>query len=100
VRVPEPTRVRALEAAGVIDRYVAIANPAALGLGLSVFISISLKSQSKEALAEFERRIVEHAWCRQRRFAHARDCQLFERHCAHRRYVAKQWCAQRGQRHV
>jgi len=59
---PSPclTRVRALEAAGVIDRYVAIANPAALGLGLSVFISISLKSQSKEALAEFERRIVEH----------------------------------------
>ena len=59
---PSPclTRVRALEAAGVIDRYVAIANPAALGLGLSVFISISLKSQSKEALAEFERRIIEH----------------------------------------
>ena len=59
---PSPclTRVRALEATGVIDRYVAIANPAALGLGLSVFISISLKSQSKEALAEFERRIVEH----------------------------------------
>ena len=59
---PSPclARVRALESTGVIDRYVAIANPAALGLGLSVFISISLKSQSKEALAHFEQRISEH----------------------------------------
>lgn len=53
-------RVRALEADGVINRYVAIANPGALGLDLNVFISISLKSQSKEALAEFEQRISEH----------------------------------------
>ncbi|MGA0571307.1 Lrp/AsnC family transcriptional regulator [Variovorax sp. VNK109] len=52
-------RVKALEAAGVISRYVALANPKALGLGLSVFISISLKTQSKEALGEFERRISE-----------------------------------------
>ena len=59
---PSPclARVKAMEAAGVIDRYVAIANAAALGLGLTVFISISLRSQNKEALAEFERRIVEH----------------------------------------
>ena len=59
---PSPclARVRALEAAGVIDRYVALANAAALGLGLNVFINISLKSQSKEALAHFEQRISEH----------------------------------------
>ena len=59
---PSPclARVRALEAAGVIDRYVALANAAALGLGINVFISISLKSQGKEALADFERRICEH----------------------------------------
>ena len=59
---PSPclTRVRALEAAGVIDRYVAIANAAALGLGLNVFISISLKSQGKQALAHFEQCISEH----------------------------------------
>ncbi|MDP3709718.1 MAG: Lrp/AsnC family transcriptional regulator [Polaromonas sp.] len=59
---PSPclARVRALETAKVIDRYVAIANAAALGLGLSVFISISLRSQNKEALGEFERRIAEH----------------------------------------
>jgi Lrp/AsnC family transcriptional regulator, leucine-responsive regulatory protein len=59
---PSPclVRVKALESAGVIERYVALANAKALGLGLSVFINISLKSQSKEALAEFERRIAEH----------------------------------------
>jgi Lrp/AsnC family transcriptional regulator, leucine-responsive regulatory protein len=59
---PSPclSRVRALESAGVIERYVAIANPAALGLDLNVFISISLKTQSKESLADFERRISEH----------------------------------------
>jgi len=59
---PSPclARVRALESAGVIRHYVALADPKLLGLGLNVFISISLKSQSREALAEFERRIAEH----------------------------------------
>jgi Lrp/AsnC family leucine-responsive transcriptional regulator len=59
---PSPclARVKALESGGVIDRYVAIANAAALGLGLNVFISISLRTQSKESLADFERRIAEH----------------------------------------
>jgi Lrp/AsnC family transcriptional regulator, leucine-responsive regulatory protein len=59
---PSPclARVKALETSGVIDRYVAIANAAQLGLGLNVFISISLKSQNKESLAKFERRIAEH----------------------------------------
>jgi DNA-binding Lrp family transcriptional regulator len=59
---PSPclTRVKALEAEGVIQRYVALTDPKALGLGLNVFINISLKEQSKVALAEFERRIAEH----------------------------------------
>jgi Lrp/AsnC family transcriptional regulator, leucine-responsive regulatory protein len=59
---PSPclARVKALEATGVIERYVALASAKQLGLGLNVFINISLKSQSKEALAEFERRIAEH----------------------------------------
>ena len=58
---PSPclARVKALETGGIIDRYVALASATALGLGLNVFISISLKTQSKEALAEFERRISE-----------------------------------------
>ena len=53
-------RVKALRDKGVIRNYVALADPKILGLGLNVFISISLKEQSKEALAEFEKRISEH----------------------------------------
>jgi Lrp/AsnC family transcriptional regulator, leucine-responsive regulatory protein len=59
---PSPclARVKALESNGVIERYVALASAKALGLGLNVFINISLKEQSKQALAEFEQRIAEH----------------------------------------
>ena len=59
---PSPclARVKALESAGVIDRYVALASASAVGLGLNVFISISLRTQSKESLGDFERSIVEH----------------------------------------
>ena len=53
-------RVKALRDKGVIRNYVALADPKVLGLGLNVFISISLKEQSKEALAKFEERISEH----------------------------------------
>ena len=59
---PSPclARVKVLEANGVIDRYVALASAKALGLGLNVFISISLTTQSKQSLADFEQRIAEH----------------------------------------
>ena len=59
---PSPclARVKALKQQGVIERYVALVSAAALGIGLNVFISISLKSQSKAALAEFEKAIAEH----------------------------------------
>ena len=53
-------RVKALKDKGVIRNYVALADPKVLGLGLNVFISISLKEQSKDALAEFEKHISEH----------------------------------------
>ena len=53
-------RVKALKDKGVIRNYVALADPKLLGLGLNVFISISLKEQSKKALGEFEKRISEH----------------------------------------
>ena len=53
-------RVKTLKDKGIISRYVALVDPKSLGLGLNVFISISLKEQSKEALTEFERRISEH----------------------------------------
>jgi len=59
---PSPclNRVKALEASGVIQKYVALTDPKALGLGLNVFISISLKEQSKQTLSEFEQRINDH----------------------------------------
>lgn len=57
---PSPclVRVKALRASGVIRRYVALVDPAQLGLELNVFINISLKTQHKEALADFEQRIA------------------------------------------
>jgi len=59
---PSPclARVRALERAGTIRRYVALVDPESLGLGVSVFISISLREQNTATLAEFERRIAAH----------------------------------------
>ncbi|GAB3114557.1 Lrp/AsnC family transcriptional regulator [Aestuariicella hydrocarbonica] len=59
---PSPclTRVKRLEAEGLIRDYVALLDPAQLGLHLNVFISISLKAQSRELLKEFERRICTH----------------------------------------
>jgi Lrp/AsnC family leucine-responsive transcriptional regulator len=53
-------RVKALENKGVIRNYVALTDPKLLGLGLNVFISIRLKEQSKEALAQFEQHIAHH----------------------------------------
>lgn len=47
-------RVRRLEESGVIDRYVMLLNPAAIGRSVSVFIEISLDSQAEELLDEFE----------------------------------------------
>lgn len=58
---PSPclARVRALEARGLIRRYVALLDAQQLGLHLNVFISISLKQQSREALEEFEHCITQ-----------------------------------------
>jgi DNA-binding Lrp family transcriptional regulator len=59
---PSPclARVKALENSGVIQRYVALASATALGLGMTVFISISLRAQSRATLAEFEAHIARH----------------------------------------
>jgi len=47
-------RVRALEEAGVIDRYAAIVNQARVGLPGNVFVSITLNRQEQTDLAAFE----------------------------------------------
>ena len=46
-------RVRLLEAAGVIDRYVAVLNPAKIGVGHSLFARVWLKSQDAETIDHF-----------------------------------------------
>ena len=53
---PSPclARVKALEESGVIQRYVSLLNPLAVGLGVSVFIQVSLKTQGRTALKSFE----------------------------------------------
>ena len=51
-------RVRALEEGGVIARYVAVLDQRAVGLPVSVFISIKLESQREEALEHFNKAIA------------------------------------------
>ena len=46
-------RVRLLEEAGVIDRYVAVLNPSKIGAGLSLFARIWLKAQDAETIERF-----------------------------------------------
>ncbi|MBL8317514.1 MAG: Lrp/AsnC family transcriptional regulator [Burkholderiaceae bacterium] len=48
-------RVQSLQKAGVIEGYGALLNPAALGKSETVFIEITLSSQSEQALDAFER---------------------------------------------
>ncbi len=53
-------RVRSLEDKGVIDRYVALVNPAAIGKATSVFVEISLSSQEETLLKSFETEVAKH----------------------------------------
>lgn len=52
-------RVRALEAEGVITGYAATVDPRAVGLGLTVFVSITLSSQARDLLAAFEAAVAQ-----------------------------------------
>jgi len=47
-------RVKRLEDAGVIDRYVMLVDPATIGRTVSVFVEVTLDSQAEELLGEFE----------------------------------------------
>ena len=57
---PSPclARVRAMEKSGVIGRYVALINPEIVGLGVSVFIQVTLERQVERKLEAFEARMV------------------------------------------
>ncbi len=58
---PSPchTRVRSLEQAGVIGRYVTLLDPKAIGLTVSVFIQVSLDRQVEPALERFEQAVAQ-----------------------------------------
>lgn len=52
---PPPTlgRVKKLEKSGVIKKYVALIEPAAVGIGMHTFVEIKLIKHSKEAVSGF-----------------------------------------------
>jgi Lrp/AsnC family leucine-responsive transcriptional regulator len=58
---PSPclTRVRALEQAGVIARYVTLLDPLTIGLGVSVFIQVSLDRQVEPVLERFDQVVAQ-----------------------------------------
>lgn len=51
-------RVRLLEQAGIISRYVAVLDQRAAGLPVSVFVSIKLESQREDALDRFGKAVA------------------------------------------
>lgn len=59
---PSPclARVRALESAGVIKRHVSLLDPRKVGLGVSVFVQITLERQVERALEQFEQAIIDY----------------------------------------
>lgn len=59
---PSPclARVKRLEQQGLIKQYVALLDPKTAGLELNVFVFITLKTQSRALLKEFEERISAH----------------------------------------
>jgi Lrp/AsnC family transcriptional regulator, leucine-responsive regulatory protein len=52
-------RLRNLEDRGVIDGYRADINPGAVGLPMSVFVTLSLTAQSQAALTAFEQAVAQ-----------------------------------------
>jgi Lrp/AsnC family leucine-responsive transcriptional regulator len=52
-------RVRRLEASGVLNRYVALVDPAKLGLGVTAFVRVALSKQEDRSLQQFESAVAE-----------------------------------------
>lgn len=52
-------RLRQLESDGVIQRYVALVDPEAVGLGVSAFVRVRLDQQDDRHLAVFEAAVTE-----------------------------------------
>jgi Lrp/AsnC family transcriptional regulator, leucine-responsive regulatory protein len=58
---PAPTleRVKKLENAGVLKSYHAVIDPAAIGMGVSTFVTVSLKGHNKDNIERFIKAIKE-----------------------------------------
>lgn len=52
-------RVKALEEAGVISRYVALVDPASVDLPVNIFVSVSLDRQIEDRIDAFEAAVME-----------------------------------------
>lgn len=52
-------RVRAMERAGVIRKYVTLVEPEAIGLPVNVFATVTLEKQIEERLEQFEQAITQ-----------------------------------------
>ncbi|RJF78162.1 Lrp/AsnC family transcriptional regulator [Azospirillum cavernae] len=52
-------RVKALEEAGVISRYVALVDPASVDLPVNIFVSVGLDRQIEERIDAFEAAVME-----------------------------------------
>jgi Lrp/AsnC family leucine-responsive transcriptional regulator len=61
-------RVRALEESGVIKRYVTLLDAGTVGLGVSVFINVTLEKQAEPAIEAFEATV--------KRFPQIMECYL------------------------
>jgi len=61
-------RVKAMEAAGVIEGYAAILSEKALGRSATIFVAVTLDNQRSETMAAFERAVAK---CRE-----VQDCHL------------------------
>jgi Lrp/AsnC family leucine-responsive transcriptional regulator len=51
-------RVRQLEQAGIIQKYVALLDPVALHVGVTVFVEVSLDQQTQDRVEVFEKAIA------------------------------------------
>lgn len=56
---PIARRIRRLEDAGIVRGYAALIDEAALGFGVSVFVSVKLEKQVDDALETFETAIAQ-----------------------------------------
>ena len=53
-------RVQILEEQRVIRRRVTLVDPAAVGLGMNIFIQVTLEKQTERTLQQFEKKILEY----------------------------------------